>query len=264
MTHAVTTGRLTVDRDRGLHDVRSSAVRRSSRSLPSLRRRRSAILIASAGSRHGAPAEDHVRARAGGVERVHGLLRGGHRQRSGTSGRARRSDDLLAASAAEVGALFTGLTLVLGHDLGSGRPGVSGGHGIARLTSTAVLFLIFVGYLALRVVRRRSRIGARSGARRWASSGALNVPIVYMSVKWWRTLHQMQSSPSTLDPAVRDRAADSTRIALLLVLDLLHHEAGIEAARIERAAEHLAERAALGGAWTCPDRTGRSSSPRMS
>ena len=31
--------------------------------------------------------------------------------------------------------------------------------------------------------------------------GALNVPIVYMSVRWWKTLHQIQSSPSTVDPS---------------------------------------------------------------
>jgi heme exporter protein C len=31
--------------------------------------------------------------------------------------------------------------------------------------------------------------------------GAINVPIVYMSVRWWRTLHQPQSTPSTVDPA---------------------------------------------------------------
>jgi heme exporter protein C len=30
----------------------------------------------------------------------------------------------------------------------------------------------------------------------------LNVPLVYMSVKWWRSLHQVQSSPGTMDPSM--------------------------------------------------------------
>jgi heme exporter protein C len=107
--------------------------------------------------------------------------------------------DLLNAAAAEAGAVLTGLTLVLGSIWGRPTWGVWWTWD-ARLTSTAVLFLVFVGYLALRALtddpERRARWSAAVGIL-----GALNVPIVYMSVKWWRTLHQLQSSPSTVDPA---------------------------------------------------------------
>lgn len=105
--------------------------------------------------------------------------------------------DLLNAAAAEAGAVLTGLTLVLGSIWGRPTWGVWWTWD-ARLTSTAVLFLVFVGFLALRALtddpERRARWSAAVGIL-----GALNVPIVYMSVKWWRTLHQLQSSPSTVD-----------------------------------------------------------------
>jgi len=113
--------------------------------------------------------------------------------------RRRERSDLLAASAAEVGTVFTALTLLLGSIWGRPTWGVWWTWD-ARLTSTAVQLVIFVGYLALRAFAddpdRRARWSAAVGVL-----GCLNVPIVYMSVKWWRTLHQIQSSPSTVDPA---------------------------------------------------------------
>ena len=113
------------------------------------------------------------------------------------TGRARH--DLLAASAAEVGALLTALTLALGSIWGRPTWGVWWTWD-PRLTSTAVLLVVFVGYLALRAFteddERRARWSAVVGIL-----GFLNVPVVYLSVRWWRTIHQVQSSPSTVDSA---------------------------------------------------------------
>jgi heme exporter protein C len=111
--------------------------------------------------------------------------------------RRKESYDLLAAAAAEVGVVLTGLTLALGSIWGRPTWGVWWTWD-PRLTSTAVLFVIFLGYLALRsFVEDPERRG------RWAAAvgilGFLNVPIVYMSVRWWRTLHQPSSSPATVD-----------------------------------------------------------------
>ena len=105
--------------------------------------------------------------------------------------------DLIAASAAEVGALLTALTLALGSIWGRPTWGVWWTWD-PRLTSTAVLLVVFVGYLALRAFTddydRRARWSAVVGLL-----GFLNVPVVYLSVRWWRTIHQVQSSPSTVD-----------------------------------------------------------------
>lgn len=150
--------------------------------------------------------------------------------------------DLLAASAAEVGAVFNALTLALGMLWGRPTWGVWWTWD-ARLTSTLVLLLIFVGYLSLRAFiddwRRRARWSAAVGIL-----GAINVPVVYMSVKWWRTLHQVQSSPATVDPAyVYGLRVNAFAFLFLLIYLVLRR---FEAARLERAAAHLAEATALG------------------
>jgi heme exporter protein C len=151
--------------------------------------------------------------------------------------------DLLAASAAEVGTLFTGLTLALGSIWGRATWGVWWTWD-PRLTSTAILFLVFVGYLAL-----RSFVEDADRRAQWSAAvgllGALNVPIVYMSVKWWRTLHQMQSSPSTVYPEYV-LGLRTNGIAILLVL-IYFIAKRYRAAKMERMAEHIAERAALEG-----------------
>jgi heme exporter protein C len=153
----------------------------------------------------------------------------------------RERSDLLAASAAEVGTVFTALTLVLGSIWGRPTWGVWWTWD-PRLTSTAVLLVIFVGYLALRSFAedpdRRARWSAAVGIL-----GALNVPIVYMSVKWWQTLHQTQSSPATVDPAyVLGLRANG--IAFLLVLIYLIRRR-YQAAVAERDAERRRDDAAL-------------------
>ncbi|HSH46736.1 MAG TPA: cytochrome c biogenesis protein CcsA [Longimicrobiales bacterium] len=151
--------------------------------------------------------------------------------------------DLVAASAAEVGALFTGLTLALGSIWGRPTWGVWWTWD-ARLTSTAVLFIIFVGYLALRsFTEDPERRGVWSAAV--GIFGALNVPIVYMSVRWWRTLHQVQSSPETVSPAYA-AGLRANGIAFLLVL-IAFIGWRYRAAKLERAAERIREEVALEG-----------------
>jgi heme exporter protein C len=153
----------------------------------------------------------------------------------------RERSDLLAASAAEVGTVFTALTLILGSIWGRPTWGVWWTWD-PRLTSTAVLLVIFAGYLALRAFAedpdRRARWSAAVGIL-----GALNVPIVYMSVKWWRTLHQTQSSPATVDPAyVVGLRANGIAFALLLIYLVRRR---YQTAIAERDAERRRDDAAL-------------------
>jgi heme exporter protein C len=96
--------------------------------------------------------------------------------------------DRMAVASAEIGVLFCSLTLLLGSLWG--RP-VWGTWWTwdPRLTTTVVLLLIYLGYLSVRRV-------ADSPARRahWSAVigviGFVDVPIVHMSVVWWRSLHQ--------------------------------------------------------------------------
>jgi heme exporter protein C len=96
--------------------------------------------------------------------------------------------DYVAGASAEVGVVFCALTLITGSIWGRPTWGVWWTWD-ARLTSTAVMFAVQLGYLALR--RAPGNIEVR--ARRCAITGliaVINVPIVHFSVEWWRTLHQ--------------------------------------------------------------------------
>lgn len=124
---------------------------------------------------------------------------------------ARPGWDRLAHSAGEIGVVFTGLTLVSGSIWGKPTWGTWWTWD-ARLTSTAILFLIYVGYLLLRGMVEDREQGARYAAV-VGILGAVNVPIVHFSVLWWRTLHQ----PATiLSP---ERAPVSPVIALALLVN---------------------------------------------
>jgi heme exporter protein C len=106
-----------------------------------------------------------------------------------------RRDDILARSAAEIGVLFTALTIIEGSIWGRPTWGVWWTWD-ARLTLTAVLLMIFAGYLMLRSLIEDEERGAVAGAI-LGIIGFLDIPLIHMSVYWWRTLHQ---PPSILRP----------------------------------------------------------------
>lgn len=100
--------------------------------------------------------------------------------------------DVTAYAASEVGVIFCGLTLVTGAIWG--RPTWNTyWTWDARLTTTLILFLIFVGYLLLRRFVEYSEQQARFAAI-IAIIGFLDIPLIHQAVTWWRTLHQ----PSTM------------------------------------------------------------------
>ena len=115
----------------------------------------------------------------------------------------RRTDgwDVLGHAAAEIGALMAGLTLLTGMIWGRPTWGVYWTWD-GRLTSTALLFLLLLGYLTL----RQMPAPAESRSRRAAILGLLLVPnaiVVHYSVEWWNTLHQ-DATIATLDPKIDD------------------------------------------------------------
>lgn len=146
--------------------------------------------------------------------------------------------DRLAAGAAELGVLFTGITIVSGAIWGKPTWGIWWTWD-ARLTSTAVLFLVYVGYLLLRGMvdepEQRARYAAVVGIL-----AAVNIPIVHFSVKWWRALHQ----PSTILGPQPAPIAEPFALALLanwLAFTLLFAyllTSRVEIARLEDDAYH--------------------------
>ena len=99
--------------------------------------------------------------------------------------------DAVAVSSAEIGVLFTGITLATGSIWGKSTWGVWWTWD-ARLTLTAILFTIYVGYLMLRSFAEDPQAGARYGAV-LAILGFLDIPLNHFAVYWWRTLHQPSS-----------------------------------------------------------------------
>ncbi len=95
--------------------------------------------------------------------------------------------DWAARAAAEIGTLFTTLTLILGSIWGKTIWGTWWTWD-ARLTTTLILWFIYIGYLMLRSYMGHTHSSARAGAV-LAIIGVIDIPIIYESVNWWRTLH---------------------------------------------------------------------------
>ncbi len=112
--------------------------------------------------------------------------------------------DVAGKAAAPIGAAFTLLCLVTGSLWG--RP-MWGTYWVwdARLTSVLVLFLLYLGVLALYWTAEEPGRGARAAAI-LTLVGAVNIPIIKFSVDWWNTLHQPASvfrmGGSSIDPSI--------------------------------------------------------------
>src|SRR6187431_305358 len=112
--------------------------------------------------------------------------------------------DVAAKAAAPIGASFTFLALVTGSLWG--RP-MWGTYWVwdARLTSVLILFLMYLGVIALwRTIEEPGRAGRAAAIL--ALVGFVNVPIIKFSVDWWNTLHQPASifrmGGSAIDPSM--------------------------------------------------------------
>ncbi len=98
----------------------------------------------------------------------------------------------------EVGLLFNVLLLIQGMIWGKATWGVWWDWDV-RLTTSLIMAFLFAGVLAL-----RSFVTERQRQASWTAVAAIfafaDVPLVYFCVRWWRSLHQVQSTPNTLDP----------------------------------------------------------------
>jgi heme exporter protein C len=100
--------------------------------------------------------------------------------------------DAAAKAAAPLGAAFTAAALVTGSLWGKPMWGTWWAWGDSRVVSVLVLFLLFVGYMALRASIEDEAKAARA-AEILALVGLLDLPVIKFSVDWWNTLHQGES-----------------------------------------------------------------------
>jgi heme exporter protein C len=124
--------------------------------------------------------------------------------------------DTLALAAAEVGVVFTTLVLITGSIWARPIWGAWWSWD-ARLTTTLVLWFIYVGYLMLRSFVPDEQRGARYAAV-LGIVGFLDVPIIHQSVTWWRALHP---EPVVLAPGGPAMPAAMFQTLLLSMLAFL-------------------------------------------
>jgi heme exporter protein C len=121
-----------------------------------------------------------------------------------------------ARAAAPLGAAITLLALITGSLWGKPTWGAWWVWGDPRLTSVLVLFLFYLGYLALDAsIEDDARAAPATSIL--ALVGLVNLPIVHFSVTWWRSLHQGSSVFRAGGPAM-----PATYLAPLLVMGLAY------------------------------------------
>jgi heme exporter protein C len=122
-----------------------------------------------------------------------------------------RLASMYARALAPTGALFTFLALWTGAFWGKPAWGTWWVWD-ARLTSEFILLLLYLGYIALTEAIDDERRAANAGAL-LALVGAVNVPIIYFSVRWWNTLHQ----GSTISLTTAPKMAATMLLSMLLL-----------------------------------------------
>src|SRR5687767_3563299 len=124
-----------------------------------------------------------------------------------------RTWDLLAGASAEVGVVFTALMLVTGSIWGRPTWGVYWVWD-ARLTLSALMLMLLLGYLALRRVPAEPDVRARRSAFT-ALLAVLVIPVNHYAVEWWRTVHQSRSLDFTPEETVDGEFVAAMMLGLL-------------------------------------------------
>ena len=122
-----------------------------------------------------------------------------------------RMASMLARAIAPTGAMFTVLALWSGALWGKPTWGTWWVWD-ARLTSYLILLFLYLGYIALVEAIDDTKRADQAGAL-LAVVGAVNVPIIYYSVRWWNTLHQ----GATISASGGVKMADTMLTAMLLM-----------------------------------------------
>jgi heme exporter protein C len=123
--------------------------------------------------------------------------------------------DSIAYSSAELGVVFITLLLVTGimwSEAAWGRWWTWD----ARLTTTLILWFVYVAYIMVRAYGPQGSLGARYGAV-VAIIGALDAPIIYMATVWWRTQHP----DLNIGPLAESGGIEDSRMQLTLWVSVL-------------------------------------------
>ena len=139
--------------------------------------------------------------------------------------------DWVSRAAAEVGIVFLTITLVLGSLWG--KP-IWGTWWVwdPRLTATLILWFVYAGYLMLRAYWGRNHDSARGGAV-MSIIGAIDVPIIYLSVDWWRGQHPGQQITLTNSGALPPQALITLGVGLI-AFSLLYAFLMVQAYQLQR------------------------------
>lgn len=140
-----------------------------------------------------------------------------------------RNWDILAFSSAEIGVLFTTLVLITGPIWAKAAWGAWWTWD-PRLTTTLVLWFIYVAYLIIRASAEGDEKKARFAAI-FGIVGFLDVPIVWFAIRWWRTIHPVvfESDSTGLDSSMLVTFQVSLFAFTLLYAYLLRQRVAVEA-----------------------------------
>ncbi len=169
----------------------------------------------------------------------------------------RLSWDRVAASSAEIGVYFTGLAIGLGMIWARPTWGVWWTWD-ARLTLTAVMFFVYVGYLALRNTADEARVRAGRSAVLGILGAAL-IPLVHFSVVWWRTLHQPASLLRPDGPAIQDPLILWALLAGVVAFTVIYVALMVKRIELHRVADRIrdversTDRPVAGASVTAPE-----------
>ncbi len=141
----------------------------------------------------------------------------------------RRKWDASLVGMAETGMVLNALLLVQGSIWARATWGVWWDWDV-RLTTSLVMLLLFSGVLAL-----RSFVDEPERRAAWTAIAAIvsyvDVPLVYFCVRWWRSLHQVQSTPETVDRAMVLPLRLNTFAILFIAIFFIARRARIELSR---------------------------------
>ncbi len=142
---------------------------------------------------------------------------------------SRKADSYMVASI-EVGIVLNGLLLVTGMLFARPTWGIWWDWDV-RMTTSLISLIFFGGVLAMRALIDDPKQRATWSAVA-AVIGYVDVPLIYFCVRWWRSLHQVQSTPDTMSPGIVLPMRINAFAILFLAIWFLSMRASIERNRL--------------------------------